>query len=62
MLDQLAALQSLLGVAALAPGEAAARFDGASPELVRRQLQLLADAGEAWRDAEGRYHRAEQPV
>lgn len=62
VLDQLSALQALLGAAALTPEEAAARFDEAPIALVRQQLELLAEAGEAWRDADGRYHRAEQPV
>jgi hypothetical protein len=42
--------------------EAAARFRGADPELVRRQLELLVGTGEARRDAEGRYHRVELAV
>jgi hypothetical protein len=62
VLDQLSALQVLLGAAALTPEEAAARFDEAPSGLVRQQLEVLAGAGEAWRDADGRYHRTEQPV
>jgi hypothetical protein len=62
VLDQLSALQVLLGAAALTPEEAAAHFDGAPTGLVHQQLELLAGTGEAWRDTEGRYHRTEQPV
>ncbi len=62
VLEQLSALQVLLGAAALTPEEAAAHFDEAPTALVRQQLELLAGAGEAWRDGEGRYHRTEQPV
>ncbi len=62
VIDQLAALQSLLGGAALTPEEAAARFRGAKPGPVHQQLELLASAGEAWRDAEGRYRRVEAGV
>jgi len=29
---------------------------------VRGHLEVLAGAGEVWREAEGRYQRAEQPV
>jgi hypothetical protein len=62
MIPQLTALQSLLDVASLTADEAAAHFVDAPPEAVRAQLELLRGAGEAWRDAQGRYHRAEQPV
>ncbi len=62
IIEQLTALRALLGSAALEPEEAAARFDGAPLETVRGHLELLAGSGEVWRDAEGRYQRAEQPV
>jgi hypothetical protein len=55
-------VQSLLDVASLTAEEAAERFVDAPLETVRAQLELLSGAGEAWRDAEGRYYRAEQPV
>jgi hypothetical protein len=61
-LEQLVALQSLLEREALSAEEAAARFRGATPEQVRRQLELLVGTGEARRDAEGRYHRVELAV
>jgi hypothetical protein len=62
VIAQLTAVQSLLDVAALTVEEAADRFVDAPLEAVRAQLELLSGAGEAWRDAEGRYYRAEQPV
>lgn len=62
IIEQLTALRALLGSAALEPEEAAARFEGAPLETVRGHLELLAGSGEVWRDAEGRYQRAEQPV
>jgi len=62
IIEQLTALRALLGSAALEPEEAAARFDGAPLETVRGHLELLAGSGEVWRDADGRYQRAEQPV
>jgi hypothetical protein len=61
-IEQLTALQAFLGGAALTAAEAARRFQAAPTELVRQHLELLTGAGEAWSDAEGRYHRAEQPV
>jgi hypothetical protein len=62
VIAQLTAVQSLLDVASLTAEEAAERFVDAPLETVRAQLELLSGAGEAWRDADDRYHRAEQPV
>lgn len=61
-IEQLAALQTALGTAALTAEEATSKFEGAPLDLVRHQLELLAGTGEAWRDSEGRYHRTEQTV
>lgn len=44
----------------LSAAEAAEWFEGASRAAVEAKLELLAGAGEVWRDAEGRYRRVER--
>jgi hypothetical protein len=60
--EQIGALQALVAARASTASEAAAAFDGARAELVRRHLDTLVLVGEVREDGAGRYAAAAEPA
>ena len=60
--EQISVLQALVTLRPATPAEAAAAFDGARPELVRRHLETLAMVGEVRARPDGRYEGVTEPL
>lgn len=61
-IEQIAELKALVTAAPATAGEAAAAFDRAPAELVRRHLETLVLVGEVRQDEHGRFAAVAEPL